>query len=128
MNEHPHKFWEGIRYFKPQEFDSPDLPGSSSNMNIEFIQMLDKIRHNCGFSFQVNSGYRTREHNYKVAKVEQSAHTLGLAADIGCDDSSRRFKIIKVAIQHEMRRIGIGKTFVHLDMDLSKPQEVVWLY
>ena len=43
-------------------------------------------------------------------------------------DSEKRFKIVEMAMKHGIRRIGIGDNFVHLDMDYSLPQGVMWLY
>ncbi len=122
------KAWEAFKYFKPEEFDSPDEPGSGLKMNISFIEVLDKIRKECNFSFHINSGFRTIAHNAEVAVVEKSAHTLGIAADISVSTSDELFKIVQSALANGITRIGIARTFVHLDMDLSKPQHVIWLY
>lgn len=119
---------KGIVFFKPHEFDSPDAPGSGCLMNLEFMIILNKIRHDCGFPFVINSGYRSLEHNTKVAEVELSAHTLGLAADIRISGSRERFLLQEKAQANGIRRLGIGRTYVHLDLDLSKPQGVMWDY
>lgn len=120
--------WANIKFFTPTEFDSPDAPGSGFRMNISFIEILDQIRKDCGFAFQIHSGFRTPEHNSQVAVVENSAHTFGLAADIGVTDGAQRWAIVKSAFDHGITRVGIGETFVHLDLDLSKPQHVIWTY
>lgn len=122
------KLWAQIKHFSFGEFDSPDEKGSGIEMNIEFIKLLDELREKCGFSLFINSGYRTKAHNNKVAVVENSAHTLGLAADVACADSVERDAILKHSFELGIRRRGIGETFVHLDMDFSKPQNVCWLY
>ena len=31
-------------------------------------------------------------------------------------------------IRAGFKRIGIGSTFIHVDLDLDKPQNVFWLY
>ena len=117
-----------LKYFKHEEFDSPDLPGSASGMNPEFLKIIDQIRGKCGFPLHINSGFRTKAHNEKVGGKPESAHTLGLACDILVLGSRERFKIIEAALSLGIKRIGIGTTFLHLDMDFSKDQEVVWLY
>jgi len=120
--------WKGIRHFSPKEFDSPDAPGSGLNMDLAFVAKLDELRDRCGFPFSVNSGYRTPAHNTKVSGVQHSAHTSGHAADIRAESSGAKFQIIKHAIAMGFTRIGVGATFVHVDDDETKPQEVVWLY
>lgn len=120
--------WANIKSFQPQEFDSPDEPGSGYRMNISFIEILDKIRKQCGFPFHVHSGFRTPAHNAEVAVVEKSAHTFGVAADIGVSTSGELFAVVQAALANGITRIGIGHTFIHLDMDLTKQQHVVWLY
>jgi len=117
-----------MKYFKSSEFDSPDLPGSGEKMNHKLLEDLDGLRHFVGKPFSINSGYRTSAHNNDVGGVPESAHTQGLAVDIKCSNSSFRYDILERAIAMGFNRIGIGKTFIHLDQDSSKPQEVVWLY
>jgi uncharacterized protein YcbK (DUF882 family) len=95
----------------------------------ELVQLLDKIRGECGFPFVINSGFRTIEENNKLKdSVEDSAHTLGLAVDIKCLTSDKRFKIIQSALKNGIVRIGLNNTYIHMDLDGSKPQMVAWLY
>ena len=121
--------WAGIRYFKPYEFDSPDAPGSGTAMQSQFVQMLDAGRLHCGFPFIVHSGMRTTSHNLALkGAVKDSAHLRGWAADIGAPTSGMRFALLAFAFLYGVPRIGIGKTFIHLDLDKSMPQHVQWLY
>lgn len=94
----------------------------------DFVRLLDKMRGECGFPFIINSGYRTKDHNEEVGGVENSAHTEGLAVDINCKESAKRYKLIKVALDNGIERIGIAKTFIHLDTSQKLPKGVVWLY
>lgn len=120
--------WNDIQYFKPVEFDSPDKRGSGYGMDLVFVKKLDQVREFCGFPLIIHSGYRTAEHNAKVGGVDSSAHELGYAADIRALASSTRCKLIEAAFLAGINRIGIGRTFVHLDADPSKPRGVIWLY
>lgn len=90
------------------------------------MTMLDSLRKAVGRPLPINSGYRCPAHD----QVEggEGNHTQGLAADIACTDSSLRFLIIFYALQLGFKRIGVAKTFIHLDMCGDKPQQVVWLY
>ena len=66
-----------------------------------------------------------------VSSHMPDADGMGLAVDIACINSIDRYELVEVA-QKFFKRIGIagkGKgDFVHLDVDRSKVQEVMWLY
>jgi len=112
----------GYKYFSPAEV-------AKWKLKPELWQLLDTIRGECGFPFNINSGLRTKAENDALANsVSDSAHLSGLAVDIACTDSSKRDKIVTVAKANGVKRIGIGKTFVHLDVDTSKVQSVMWHY
>ena len=95
----------------------------------EMWRLLDTIRGECGFPFNITSGLRTKAENDALKdSVSNSAHLSGLASDISCLYSERRLKMVEVALKHGVNRIGIGKTFVHLDIDPTKPKNVMWHY
>ena len=121
-------FWDGIRKFKSYEFDSPNSPGSGINMSRDLVEILDAMRGKIGLPLIITSGYRTKEDNERVGGVPASAHTRGLAVDVQCLTSSLRFTLIKLAISNGIKRIGVGKDFIHLDLDPDLPQGVCWLY
>ena len=120
--------WADVRYFRVFEFDSPDARGSGVNMNDAFILKLDKLRDAVKIPLVIRSGYRTEEHNARVGGVDSSAHTSGHAADIAALSSSTKFKIMEAAMRLGFRRLGIGATFIHIDDDITKSQDVCWLY
>ena len=124
-----------IQHFTPKEFDSPDAPGSGLlNMQPEFIAQLDLLRDKMGKRMDINSGFRTKKRNLwlRVARglksVDSSAHCNGWAADIVIPNSNYRMWLIYHALNLGFRRIGLGKRFIHLDADPSKPQDVMWTY
>lgn len=117
-----------MKYFKIEEFSSPDQPGSGDKMNPEFLEMLDKAREIAGVPFIITSGYRTEDHNALVGGVDSSAHTRGFAADIACRDSKSRYNIINSLQAAGFNRIGISGIFIHVDSDPEKPSEVIWTY
>lgn len=119
---------EAMKHFSLDEFDSPDVKGSGSKMNTSFLLRLDELRERCDFPFKINSGYRTKEHNAKVGGSHRSSHLDGIAVDIHCNDSARRFKIVSEAVKMGFSRIGIANTFIHIDDDTTKSQGVIWLY
>ena len=120
--------FDSLKYFSSKEFDSPDLEGSGINMSGELVLMLDEMREDAGFPFKITSGYRTESHNKKVGGVSSSSHTKGLAVDISCSNSRKRAIIIELALKKGINRIGIAKSFIHLDIDREKSPSVIWLY
>ena len=120
-----------MRYFTHSEFDSPDAPGSGKDMCPNFLAMLNNARDIAGIPFKITSGFRTEAYNkdlqkrgYKASK--NSSHLKGCAADIQCNNSSDRSKIVAALIQAGFRRLGIAETFVHVDCD--QKFNAIWLY
>jgi zinc D-Ala-D-Ala carboxypeptidase len=94
----------------------------------DFVKQLELARMFTDVPFEITSGYRCKEHNEEVGGVADSAHTKGKAADIKAIGSVTRYSILEAVIVRGFKRIGIGKTFIHVDVDTSKPAEVMWLY
>lgn len=117
-----------VTWFTASEFASPDQPESGYKMDSTFVYMLDSARTIAGVPFKINSGYRSSEHNYLVGGVDNSAHTKGLAADIKVRNSRERKKILEALQYVGFNRFGIGKTFIHTDLDSTKAQNVIWVY
>lgn len=117
-----------LKYFKLSEFDSPDVPGSGAQMKEHLLKRLDLLREAVGFPLSINSGFRTEEHNAKVKGSANSAHLRGLAVDIVAMSGRAKFDIVRAALDLGFHRIGIAKTFVHLDMDESLPGQCIWTY
>ena len=115
-------------YFKEEEFDSPDLPGSGSRMQPDLLHKLTAARVAAGIPFKINSGYRTIPHNAKVGGKANSSHTQGWAVDISATSSQQRFIILEALLLAGFTRIGIAKTFIHADCDPNKASKVAWLY
>ena len=120
-----------MKYFTYKEFDSPDEPGSGKNMRDDFLEMLDSAREEAGVAFKITSGFRTESYNksllkrgYKASKT--SSHLKGCAADISCKSSDKRIKIVKALIKVGFTRLGIAKSFIHVDNDPDK-SDAIWL-
>lgn len=115
------------------KFDSPDQKGSGKCMDEEFVLMLLEVEEKTGYPIideWINSGVRSEEHNTKVGGVKSSAHTIPICrgVDIKTKTKEIRENIVKAAVEVGFVRIGIGNTFVHLDNDPTKPQNVAWGY
>ncbi len=113
-------------------FDSPDQPGSGSCMDQGFLRMFQALEGRTGYPvFQnINSGARSAAHNAKVGGVGNSSHKIPTcrAADIHIPNRETQQNLVYAAKAVGFRRIGVGRTFVHLDNDPSKSQNVAWGY
>jgi len=117
-----------LKYFSYNEFDSPDEEGSGRNMDYDLLNMIDKARELYGKPIVVTSGFRTESHNKKVGGVSSSSHLKGLAIDVACVRSKDRFEMLTALMEVGFNRIGVGSTFIHVDIDKNKSQNVIWTY
>ena len=98
------------------------------NMNQDFLSKLDKARELAGIPFKINSAYRSPEHNAKIGGKPNSSHLKGLAVDISVTNSRQRFIVLNALLDVGFTRIGIADTFIHVDLDNGKNNEVIWTY
>ena len=101
--------------------------GIEENMNVDFLAKLDEAREYAGIPFIISSAYRSPQHPESI-KNPTSSHIKGLAVDISVKDSRTRFLILDALIAVGFTRIGIAGTFIHVDLDLDKSQNVIWTY
>lgn len=120
-------------YFNYDEFDSPMQEGSGQLMDKGFLYMLNNARHIANIPFHITSGFRIEadierleKAGYKVSR--NSSHLKGVAADIACKSSRERCIIIDALLKAGFNRIGIANTFIHVDNDPDKPENVIWTY
>lgn len=116
------------KYFAEAEFQRCTPACSLQNMNQAFMWTLDAIREEAGIPLVLTCAYRSEEYDKAKGRSGNSAHTKGLAVDIKCNSSATRMAIINAALTIGIKRIGIGKNFVHLDADDTLPQNVIWHY
>jgi len=114
------------------EFNCPCC--GKNEMNQLFIDTLRVAREYSNTPFVINSGYRCEKHNKKIGGVSSSTHIVGAAADIHCTESRQRALILCGLLEAGFSRIGIAKTFIHVDMadrlegKDNKVEAVFWLY
>ena len=106
------------KYFKEIEY----------NMNEDFLAKLDKARELANIPFIINSAYRSPEQNARVGGKPNSSHLRGLAVDIRANDSSTRYIVLNALIKVGFNRIGIASSFIHVDDDKEKANNVIWTY
>lgn len=104
-----------------------------ANVDDKFYALLNEARSNSSVPFVIVSGCRCVTHNKKVGGKAESAHIAtndrkSFAVDIKATDSRSRYEILRSLIAVGFTRIGIAKTFIHVDLDPSKDERVVWVY
>jgi hypothetical protein len=97
-------------------------------MNPVLIGMLDGARELAKVPFVINSAFRCVTHNANEGGRDRSAHTYGLAVDIACSNNHARFRIMYGLIKAGFTRIIVYKSFIHADIDGTKPNEILCLY
>lgn len=115
------------RFFTETEFVQAVPACTLSDMSSELLERLDTARAYLGLPIYINSAYRSVEYELKHGREGTSSHCKGVAVDLRCTTSDYRLKLVKSLFRAGFRRFGIGRSFVHVDIDISKPQSF-WLY
>jgi len=97
-------------------------------INPNLLDHLNILRELLKRPLLITSGLRCEFWNEKEGGVPDSEHLVGDAADIQCTTSKERFDIVRFSWRAGFKRVGIGKTFIHLDVSPTKTPEVLWLY
>ena len=95
-------------------------------VDANLIHVLQSVRSQYGKQIKITSGYRCKKHNAAVGGKPDSAHLKGMAADILTDNSRDRYSLLRLLAISS--RVGIGHSFIHVDVDETKPQGVCWVY
>jgi len=74
------------------------------------------------------SGCRCIPWNIHEGGTETSDHLTGEGVDLKAIQSHTRFIILDEAFEAGIRRIGLARTFIHIGINESNPQEVFWIY
>jgi hypothetical protein len=108
----------------------------AAKISPDLITRLQAMRDEVG-PIRITSGVRCRKHPESRTRPT-SSHVpndlgdiegkVGHAVDIAAVGSRRRFRLLAAAIAAGFTRIGIGKSFLHLDNDYNKSQGVIWDY
>jgi len=108
----------------------------AAKISPDLMVRLQAVRDEVG-PIRITSGVRCRKHAESRTRPT-SSHVpndlgdiegkVGHAVDIAAVGSGRRFRLLAAAIAAGFTRIGIGKSFLHLDNDYKKSQGVIWDY
>lgn len=116
-----------LNYFSADEFERARPACALSDMDSDFMSRLDLARGFSDVPYVINSAYRSRAYEISKGRFGTSSHTKGLAVDIACSSNFMRGRILYGLIKVGFSRIGIGKTFIHVDSDNEK-SSAIWLY
>ena len=89
---------------------------------------LEALRKKLNRPVTLTSGIRCPAQTTAVGGVEGSEHGTGDAVDIAVAGSRDRFHVVQAALAVGFRRIGVGKTFVHVGTSFDHDSDVIWLY
>jgi len=111
-------------HFKKEEFRSKDgahFPYEVKQNLKVLAEQLEVLREHFQKPININSGYRSPEHNAKVGGAENSQHLLGKAADVVIDGVSpdEVADAIEFLIENKMmKQGGLGRyvDFTHYDI------------
>lgn len=116
----PANFWDGIKYFKREEFKckcGKYCDGYPVEMSEELIRVADRVRDHFGKPMIVSSGVRCERHNANVGGVSGSRHKLGKAMDFRVDGFSASSVLEYVQKQPQIRySYAIDSNYVHMDV------------
>jgi len=119
--------------FQPKEFDSPDAPGSGTEMNMALVGKLYLIRKEVEKSIIITSGTRTWKRqqmliNLGLTKAKNSVHLHHAAADFRCRGLTPE-ELFLICEAYRFDGLGLypEANFIHADMGLlagvrRKPQ------
>ena len=92
------------------------------------VTALETLREAYGQPLVITSGLRCFDHNLKVGGVPHSAHVTGEAADVAVGNGYDRWRLVELAFAAGFRRLGIARTFVHLEMAPPNIRSALWTY
>lgn len=103
-------------------FSGEEIKGLDSRL----IAMLNIAREAAGVPLVITSGFRTPDQNLAAGGVSDSSHESGLAVDIRSGEPEVAKKIAFGLGRAGFKRLGIYDKHFHVDIDESKPQDVIW--
>lgn len=88
-------------------------------IDLEMVNILQKIRNHFGKAVTVNSGYRCKTHNNEVGGASKSKHLSGMAADIVVS-GVEPIEVAKYAESIGVKGIGLYSWGCHIDSRAKK--------
>jgi len=118
-----------IKHFSLEEIACPCC--GLMNIHPMTIKKLDLLRDALGHSIWINSACRCEIHNAEVGGKKNSTHICtsekySHAFDLKIKSDADRFQIARKAMAFGFHRIGVYKTFIHIDDDITK-RPALWV-
>lgn len=114
-------FWDGIKYFKREEFKCKCggryCNGYPAEMKEKVVKIADGARAHFGSPAHVNSGLRCTIHNANEGGVSNSRHITGKAIDLRIDGVTSDDLLAYVKKQGIRYAYKVNSTCVHFDID-----------
>ena len=92
------------------------------------LAALDDLRAIYGRPIRVSSGVRCPAYNAKVGGASGSEHTTGDGADLAVPSSPDRFDMLEKIFQVGIKRVGVGRGFLHVGTSPTLVSHVCWVY
>ena len=109
-------FWDGIKYFKPEEFQCK-CGCKTNGIDHELVEILEKVREHFGRPVTVTSGVRCPSHNARVGGVSNSQHVYKTAADFVVSGvAPRTVANYLETLLPNTGGIGVYSGWVHVDV------------
>ncbi len=116
------------KYFKDEEFRCKcgkcDL--GIAEIKYKALSKLALARDIAGTPFHIINSIRCTNYNKAMGGRLDSPYLDGYAFSIQALDDEKRWRIVRSAIASGFSRIGIYPSYIHLDCDPDKPQDVLW--
>jgi len=111
--------------FSRAEFACQDHCGYDA-ISLDLVNRLQVARRLAGIPIKINSGCRCQARNSDptVGGLPNSAHLTGLAADLACRNSHTRYLLLLGLYSAGIERIKLYSSWIHVDIDETKPQEI----
>ena len=113
-------FWQGIRYFRREEFRCKCgryCDGFPAEPDRTLVRLADSVRAHFGAPATVSSGVRCERHNANVGGVAGSRHKLGKAMDFSVRGKTAQQVLQYVQTLPDVRyAYAIDGSFVHMDV------------
>lgn len=113
------------KHFDEKEFCCPCCGEHRISKNL--VDRLDFSREISGIPMRVTSGYRCKQYNRKVGGKPRSSHLDGTASDIFCPSGSIKATFLASFFESGIKRVGIYKNFIHVDVSEKLPSPMVWI-
>lgn len=101
-----------------------------SDLHPDLLEYIRRAQHLAGFTFDITSGFRPKSWEFSRGRDGSSSHskTPGLAVDISTPNSHVRYKVLISLACVGVRRLGVGKNFIHADIDETKAHPIIFDY